>query len=170
MDDKWSNKIEKQQNGTVLIVLLRALYCFLLNASHSIQELRVLIQGLNIACIYTFIEISNLCKAKAFRSPRSFVSAFLSFRFPSIEFCFRPFLFSVPKTTLRYTPRYFREVRITFFLIGEVCFIAWTYRLVHVFFLFLFYILLFDSRTAFSTAFFNISRINSSNIVPLSWQ
>lgn len=106
-----------------------------------------------ISCVYISrsIEISNLR-----RSLSSSASALLLFSFPFHRFLsFCPFLLFVSQNYAPLRPLFSRTSNRILFNWWDAFRCARTYKLVY--FLFLLCMFLFDSRTAFSTAFFDIS-------------
>lgn len=162
-NSKWCNGMEKQQrNGTALGYVAVCIILFwikraMFDSRAACFNIRFWISRVR----RTSIEIPNLRRGLLFAAILRVCSlsppATLLHRSPLSS---HPFRLSVPKTTLRYA-RYFREPRIAFFLIGGTRFVAHGHTDSRIFFFFFvssLYIPLFDSRTAFSTAFFDISR------------
>jgi len=90
-----------------------SLYCVELNASHSIRELRVLIEGFefhvyaHLSPTFTELLILRVCSSS---SSASLLPIFILVLFST----------SIPKTMFRYAC-YFQGSRIAFFLIDGTC-------------------------------------------------
>lgn len=142
--------------------MLRALYCFQLNALHSIQELHFLIKGFEFHAHLS--KSPTFAKLFVLRDP----SLFSSFDFLPSRVLFSPFSTFRSQNYVPLYPLFSRTSNRVLFNWWGAFRCARTYRFVFFFCFFSIYSSSIVERLFLRR--FSTFRVNSSNIVPLSWQ